>query len=232
MNAPDIDFLDNEVVDEVLPDETETAAETPTETVETPAVPEATTAPVVEEERVPLAALKAEREKRQKFERELAALQQQKQEELPNFFEGPESYVHQAAQSAEQRATQRLYAALEEQARETFTDYDEVIAEVQEHAQTNPAIVQDVFSKANPALAAYKLGKQLREYKAMQDPAEYRAKIEAEVRAKIEAEMRAKEEARRSTEAAIPPELSAARASKDAEVFVDDSLDSILKSKR
>lgn len=107
-----------------------------------------------------------------------------------------------------------------------------MLAELQEHAQSNPSIVQDVFSKANPALAAYKLGKQLREYKAMQNPAEYRAKIEAEVRQKIEAELKAKEEAKRSAVDAIPPELSAARASKDTDVVPDDSLDSILKSKR
>ena len=234
MSEPDYDFLNEEAPDDVVSEIVDTP-EVEAETVDvtpTPAVAEVTTTPEPHEEAGLMSALKAEREKRQKYERELAELRQQKEVELPNFFEAPESYTQQVVQSAEQRANQRLFAALEEQARESFPDFDEVLAEVQEAAQTNPAIVQEIFSKANPALAAYKLGKQQREYKAMENPAEYRAKIEAEVRAKLEAEYRAKEDAKRSAIEAIPPELSAARASKDTDVVPDDSLESILKSKR
>jgi hypothetical protein len=67
---------------------------------------------------------------------------------------------------------------------------------------------------------------------AMRDPDAYRAQIEAEIRARIEAEMQAKDAARLKAADAVPPDLAGARASKDSEVLPDDSLDSILKSKR
>ena len=121
-----------------------------------------------------------------------------------------------------------MLGALEAQAREVYPDYDEVFAELEEQAQGNPALTQQVMQSPNPAMAAYKLGKQLRELKQMQDPDAYRQKIEAEVRAKIEAEAKAKAAAAN----AIPPDLTAARASRDDEVLPDDSLESILKSKR
>ena len=48
----------------------------------------------------------------------------------------------------------------------------------------------------------------------------------------IAAEEKAKADARQKAANAIPPNLADARASKDDEVLPDDSLDSILKSKR
>jgi hypothetical protein len=124
-----------------------------------------------------------------------------------------------------------LMSALEAQAREQYADYDEAFAELEEQAADNPMLVQKVMQSPNPALAAYKLGKQLQELKKLQDPDAYRKQIEAEVRTKIEAEYAAKEKARTDAANAIPPDLTAARASRDGEVLPDDSLDSILKSK-
>lgn len=233
MSDPDYDFLAEGVADEVLP---ETAPEPVAETVATPEppAPEVPTTPEPQEERVPLAALKAEREKRQRFEQELAALRQQQaqQPEMPSFYEAPEQYVHTVLAQERQQMTQMMLAALEAQAREVYADYDDVFQEVLEAAQANPAIQQQVMQAQNPATAAYKLGKQLRELKQMKDPESYRKQIEAEVRAKVEAEFRAKEEARLRAANAIPPDLAAARASRDDEVLPDDDLDSILKSKR
>lgn len=233
MSDPDYDFLAEGVADEVLP---ETVPEPVAETVATPEppAPEVPTTPEPQEERVPLAALKAEREKRQRFEQELAALRQQQaqQPEMPSFYEAPEQYVHTVLAQERQQMTQMMLAALEAQAREVYADYDDVFQEVLEAAQANPAIQQQVMQAQNPATAAYKLGKQLRELKQMKDPESYRKQIEAEVRAKVEAEFRAKEEARLRAANAIPPDLAAARASRDDEVLPDDDLDSILKSKR
>lgn len=237
MSEPDYDFLRE--------DETETAvAESAPETV----VSDTATAPAVEapavtttpapEERVPLAALMAERDKRQReeqarkdLERRLAEIEAQKPEP-PKFYENPEQAVDHRVREVEARANQRLYAALEASAREAHPDYDEVIAELTERAQENPALAQQVFASPNPATAAYKLGKQLREMKAMQDPAAYRAKVEAEIRAQIAAEHKAKEDAAAKALAAIPPELSTARAAKDVAVVEDDSLDSILAQRQ
>lgn len=222
-------FLDEEVVDDVVP---EAQAEAIPETVVTPEPP----APVVptttepEATHVPLAALKAEREKRQQYERELQAYRQQPQQQqvAPNFYEAPEEYVAQI----EQRAVQRMNAALEADLRENNPDYDEVMDELKAYAQENPAVLHQIFSSPNPPRAAYKLGKQVRELAAMKDPDQYRKGIEAEVRAKVEAEYAAKESARVAAAAAIPPDLSAARSARDQEVTEDDSLDSILASRK
>lgn len=193
------------------PEQREEAVETVEKPPETPA-PEVTTTPEPREEQtVPFAALKAEREKRQAFERELAELkaaqQAKPQEPTPEFYDSPEQYL----QMLEHRNAARLHAALAEQAREVYPDYDEKFALVLEAAQGNPAIEAQILSAPNPAVAAYKLGKQIAEYQRMQDPEKYRAEIEAELRAKLEAELKAKEEARAKANAAIPPDMTQAR---------------------
>jgi hypothetical protein len=233
MSEPEIDFLSEEAPEAV---ETE-VVETPpvAETVEPPVTPapEAPTAPEPKEEHVPLAALKAERKKRQEYEDRLRQYeQQQAQQPQPSFYEAPEQYVQTLLQQHSQHVTQRMLGALEAQAREVYPDYDEVFEIVQENAAGNPIVVQQIMQAPNPAMAAYKLGKQLREMQAMQDPDAYRAKIEAEIRAKVDAEYKAKEEAKLRAANAIPPDLTAARAARDDEVPPDDSLESILKSKR
>lgn len=237
MSEPEIDFLSEEAPEVV---ETE-VVETPpvAETVATPETPatEVPTTPEPKEEHVPLAALKSERAKRQEEQRarqelEARLRQYEQQQPQPSFYEAPEQYVQSLLQQHDQHVTQRMLGALEAQAREVYPDYDEVFEIVQESAASNPVLTQQIMQAPNPAMAAYKLGKQLREMQAMQDPDAYRAKIEAEIRAKVDAEYRAKEEARLKAANAIPPDLTAARASRDEEVLPDDSLDSILKSKR
>jgi len=232
MSDPDYDFLAQEAPDDIAPEIIPAVAETVAETVETPETPAPVvpTTPEVQEERVPKAAMIAERKKRQELERKLAELQRPP-EAQPNFYEAPEQYVQSLVERERGQMQQQLMSALEAQAREQYADYDEAFAELEEQAADNPMLVQKVMQAPNPALAAYKLGKQLQELKKLQDPDAYRKQIEAEVRAKIEAEYAAKEKARTDAANAIPPDLTAARASRDGEVLPDDSLDSILKSK-
>lgn len=234
MSESDIDFLQEEApIEAAVP-------EPVVETVEQPAAvpePAATTAPEPKDDRVPLAALMAERDKRQEEARQRQELearlrQFEQQQPQPSFFEAPEEYLGTVLQQHEERSQQRMWLALEEQAREVYPDYEEVFQSVMEAAQSNPLIAQQLRQTPNPAIAAYKLGKQLREMKAMQDPATYRAQIEAEVRAKVTAEMEAKEAARQKAIDAIPPDLAVARAAKDSEVLLEDTLDSILDSRR
>lgn len=222
MSEAERDFLDDDVTEEVEQETPETpepeATEAEAKTVDTPAQPEpeAPTAPEVREEHsVPYAAMKAEREKRQALERQLEELRQQTpRQPEQSFYENPDEFVQRQIQTVEQQATQRLYAALEEQARETYPDYDEVFEQVKEYAQANPAAGEQILRSPNPALAAYKFGKQLAELRQMQDPQAYRQKIEAEVRAKVEAELKAKEAERAATAAAIPPDLTESRNAK------------------
>lgn len=231
MSEQDYDFLEEEAPEEVVPD-VEATPEPIAETVEavqpeTPA-PEVTTTPEPAEERVPLAAVMAERHKRQEAERRLAEYERQQQEPQPTFYEQPEQFVQQI----ERQATQRLHAALEATARDSYPDYDEVLDDVKQFTDANPVYVDQIMAAPNPVLAAYKFGLQIREMQKMQDPAAYRQSIEAEVRAKVEAEYRDKEAAKRQAADAVPPDLSAVRSSRDSEVMVDDSLDSILSSRK
>lgn len=211
------DFLDDMATGGEAPEpeleaapEPEPQPEPAAETVEPPAQPEpeAPTAPeATKDQHVPLAALRAEREKRQRLERQLQELQAKPQEPMPDFFEAPEVHL----QSVAQQTQQRMFMALEEMAREQYADFDEVAALVVEAAKENPLIQQQVLNAANPALAAYKLGKQLQERERMQDPEAYRQQIEAELRQKLEAEYAAKAAAKAQTAAAVPPDLSQAR---------------------
>lgn len=231
------DFLDDltEQQEEVEIPETPEAAnpdakvETVEQQPENPA-PEVTTTPEAKEEQsVPYAALKAERDKRQAYERELNELRVKAQQDQskPDFYEQPDAYVQQVVAQTEQRLRGQMYAALEAQARASYSDYDEVFEEVKAAAEGNPAITQQIFAAPNPAMAVYEVGKQLREMKRMQDPATYRAEIEAEIRAKVEAEYRVKEGARAKANAAIPPDLTQTRnaagqyAPQDGDVFSD-----------
>lgn len=194
------------------------------------AEPEATPAPVAKkDDLVPYAAMKAEREKRQAHEKRIAELEKELQdrEPAPNFYEAPEQFLSHALTQAQQQATHRLYAALEEQAREMYPDYDEVFAEVEAHCAQNPLVGQQVLQNPNPALAAYKLGKQMREMKAMQNPEEYRAKLKAELLAELRSEQQAKDDARRKQDDAIPPDLATARSSGDSAEAVGSVLDQL-----
>lgn len=227
MNTENRDFLDEhfatapavaetaetteEVVGEEVPEEQqehETAETAPAQPQEAAAEVTATSGDAKDPSTVPYAAMKAEREKRQRLERELEELRnQQPQQPVPTYYEDPEGYV----QRIQNESTQRLYAALEASAREQYPDYDEAFGVVMQHAQGNPALVQEVMSSPNPAVAAYKMGKKLAEFEKMKDPDAYRAQIEAEVRAKVEAEVAAKTQQRQKVAAEIPPDLSQAR---------------------
>lgn len=230
MSEPEIDFLTEVETDTPAPEVVEQAPNP--ETVETPEppAPVVPTTPEPKEETVPLAALKAEREKRQRFERQLAEYQQR--QPLPDFNQAPDQYVQAVVSQHVHGLQQQFLGALEEQVRSTHPDYDEVFEVLQANAEQNPALAAQVMQSPNPALAAYRLGKQLRELEAMKDPDAYRKQIEAEIRQQIAAEEKAKADARQKAAQTIPPNLADARASKDDEVLPDDSLDSILKSKR
>lgn len=181
---------------------------------EPPPAQVAPTAPP-EEQRVPLAALKSEREKRQQLEARLKELEKQPDPQPVNFYDNPEAHLEQRFQEIEARANARAYVALESAEKDVHTDYDEVAAEVIAAAQQNPAIVQQIMQAANPAREMYKVGMKLREFQKMQDPDAYRATIEAEVRAKVLAELGAQGElaekaaaARAARADAIPPDIS------------------------
>lgn len=176
---------------------------------------------------VPLAALMAEREKRQEaarkaeeLERRIKELEGEKPAQtLPDFFQNPEAYVQTAIQAAQMQAKDSLYAALEEAERERHADFDDVMAFVMDKAKENPAIAAEILKGKNPAAQAYKVGKRLQDFdKSMQDPDSYRAQLKAELLAELkkeqELESLKKQQAaakEKAIEDSIPPDLSSER---------------------
>ena len=162
-----------------------------------------------------------------------AQLAQQQQPDIPAFYEAPEQHIQHVVTQAQQAAHARMFAAFEEDARESFADYDEVLAEVTEYAQGNPHVIAQVFNSPNPAKAAYKLGKSLRDQKAAQDPAALRAQLKAELLAEIRAEQEAAEAKKAAAVAAVPPDLSVSRSPRQVDAEPEEfSLDSILASRK
>ena len=216
MSEAERDFLDDDApeVEQGTPETPEPATPEVAETVDEPAKPEpeAPTAPEVKEEHtVPYAAMKAEREKRQRIEAELAQIRQQQQQFDPQVF-------HQDPRAISEYVERRLTLERINLSRGVVAsinpDYDEVEELFVEEAGRNPMLREEMLRSENPALFAYQTGKQIKEYRQMQDPAAYRERIKAELRAELEAEHAAKEAARAKTAAAIPPDLTDTRNAK------------------
>jgi hypothetical protein len=127
--------------------------------------------PTEEEEaqgRVPVAALKEERRKRQELEKRLAAL------ERPDQENGPVDPVRQ-----------RLDLSVE-YAREQFPDYEAAegvfIQEIQKHPRGRE-IYQAMLADRHPARFAYQVGQQLMALNEIGDPRTYRDRVLAEAKA-------------------------------------------------
>lgn len=210
-------------------DEAETAAkvEPVAEAKEAEAPKVETTATESEPERVPLAALMAERDKRkeaarraEELEARIKALEGEKAKAPEiDFFQNPEAYVQTAIQQAQFQARDGLYAALEEAERDRHEDFDEVMTYVMDKAKENPAIAAEILKGKNPAAQAYKVGKRLQDFdKSLQDPDAYRTQLKAELLAELkkeqELERLKREQAaakEKAVEDSIPPDLSSER---------------------
>ena len=156
--------------------------------------------------------MKAEREKRQRIEAELAQIRQQQQQQFdPQVF-------HQDPRAISEYVDQRLTLERINLSRSMVAslnpDYDEVEQLFVDEAGRNPMLREEMLRSENPALFAYQTGKQIKEFRQMQDPTAYRERIKAELRAEMEAEVAAKEAARAKTAAAIPPDLTETRNAK------------------
>lgn len=223
----DYDFLQDEAPEIEQPAiEAEPVAEEVAETVdvapETPA-PEAPTAPESEPEVVPLAALKAEREKRQKYEAELRKYQQQAPQFDPQVFHQDPNTIREYVDS--QLATARIGISRAMVAAAN-PDYEDMEALFVEAATANPILRDEMLRAENPALYAYQTAKTLQTVRDAQT-GDLEKRLRSEIEAKVRAELAAK------PRADVPPDLSNTRSGVRAEVAPpDDSLDSILKSRR
>ena len=138
---------------------------------------------------VPLSALLDEREKRQKFEREVEELrrwraQQEAQRQKPDFFENPEAALSQVQQQVQQQmVAEKLRTSRFLAEREFGPD---LVKEAYAYFDQNPEQSHALINEPSPFHAAvehYRRQKLLTEIGT--DPDAYRAKLRAELEAEI-----------------------------------------------
>lgn len=155
------------------------------------------------------AGISAEREKRQKYERELEQLraemqrlQQANQPEPPDVYEDPDGFKShsekQLSQAEQQRINDRVNLSAY-YAKKQHEDFDEAMQEWQKLIQQDPSLYQRAIQQESPAEWAYQQVKtQQFLTKVGDDPDKYEAslreQVEQEIREKLEAELRAKYE--------------------------------------
>ena len=143
--------------------------------------------PTAEEpQHVPIAALRAEREKRQNLERELEAARAARPAEtpkpIPNPVDDPAGY-HAAIR--EELLIQRVDMS-EALVRSQFQDVDEKFETFKKHSANNPSLVQQVLADPNPWLRMYREAEKMAALDEIgPDPLAYRERIKAEILAEL-----------------------------------------------
>lgn len=225
------DFLEEAAQEEEQPAiEAEVAAEVKPETVETPEqpVPEVPTTPESREEHVPLAALKAEREKRQRYEAELAELRRSQQEQQfdPSvFYQDPRAIQQYVDSRLSSEMTMTRIGISRSMVAAAHPDYEQMEELFVQVAEQNPALRDEMLRSENPAMYAYQTAKSLQLVRDAHT-GDLEKRIRAEVEAKVRAELSAK------ATPAVPPDLSNSRSAPATDGVPDDSLDSILQSRK
>jgi hypothetical protein len=208
---------------------------------ETPATePEDGASPAPQESQFDREATIGERRRRQEAERRLAEYEarfaqmqqsppvQQAPQGAPDMFEDPEGYTRYVAAQAAEVARQEAYGQFQYQridtaARQfapTVPDYAEKVQVFQQMAQSNPALLQELFRANNPAEYAYNTAKTQLEI------SQYGG-IEGLIKARVEDALKAKAPA--PTSPPIPDTLADAQSSRgSSESFTPPTLDQIL----
>ncbi|WP_025899055.1 hypothetical protein [Sneathiella glossodoripedis] len=146
--------------------------------------------PEPKEEMVPIAALMAERDKRQEAERARQELEA-KQDKKPDFYDDPEGALESQKIDTEQSILNMKVSMSEEIVKVIHSDYTDVVHDGtwEKLTKENPALALQCGQASNPALFAYQ---QCQNYKALQeigDPKTYKDRLSAEIRAELKAEM-------------------------------------------
>ena len=137
---------------------------------------------------VPLAALEAERRGRQdwkekaiRYEEELKQLRQQPQQQFQQQTD--------PLQNMQQQLINERFNMSEMLVRQQYKDVDDKVNVFMEAARENPALVAALHQQRNPWDFAYREGARMLMLKEVgDDPAAYRAKIEAEIRAQLQSQ--------------------------------------------
>jgi hypothetical protein len=190
---------------EEKPEEAEAPEEEVPETTDEPVEPtgvEETEPPSVETtDKVPLAAMLDERDKRKQLQAELEKLkaaQEEAQKEKVDFWENPEAAVDAKVNEKVTKLEQQFtngYIALSMQYSKAFhEDFDEAKDAFAKAAKENTALADMALQSEMPGEYIYNTGKQFLELDAVGgDVNALRESIRAEERAKIMAELKEKE---------------------------------------
>lgn len=237
MNGDLDNFLDDDGDDttpEAAPPTPEVVDETAKGAIDpqVPANPDTAAAPPAadheKEQTVPLAAVLAERRKRQELEQRLQQLQSQPpQPQIPDFFADPEAHV----QTAIKQNTVQMSAAMVEQ---QYPDFREKLSVFMEEAQRNPVLQAELEAHPHPALYAYTKAKEIADYREFRTSGgleTLKKQAFEEGRLAALAEIEKQKGAHKALADSIPPDLSTARGAKapSDDEGVDEPLESILK---
>lgn len=144
------------------------------------------------EKHVPLAALEAERKGRQDWKEKAVRFEEEARQLRERMAERSQNHEQQAQQldpiqQVRQEMLNERFNVSEMVARQKYEDLDSVVAVFQEAARANPALAMALHQQVNPYEFAYREGKRIQLLKEVgDDPAAYRAKVEAEVREQLQ----------------------------------------------
>jgi len=109
--------------------------------------------------------------------------------EVPDPWLDPEGYARHIQAETEKRTFATLVTVSQGVMRSKHDDYDDVEKIFRDECKSNPYLAKQLRDSAFPAQFAYEQGKRLMALREIgDDPAAFRAKIEADIKAKIEAE--------------------------------------------
>jgi len=148
----------------------------------------ATTAQQAQEQHVPLAALTAERQQRQDWKEKAIRYE----EELKQIRQQAATQQHSQMDpmvAMQQQVINERFNTSEMLARQSYKDLDDKVNVFMEAAKSNPALAAALHQQRHPWEFAYKEGaRMLMLQEVGDDPAAYRAKVEAEIRAQLQSQ--------------------------------------------
>lgn len=146
------------------------------------------TAPETHSTHVPLAALEAERKGRQDW-KEKAIRFEEELKQLRNAQQQQQYSQMDPMVAMQQQVINERFNTSEMLARQAYKDLDDKVNVFMEAAKANPALQAALHQQKHPWEFAYKEGaRMLMLQEVGDDPAAYRAKIEAEIRAQLQSQ--------------------------------------------
>lgn len=143
-----------------------------------------------DDQTVPLAAVMAERSKRQAAEARLAELEKPADVPTPDVLEDQDKFVDHVSQSITQQFNSKLQQQSEFFARREFGD-DVIEGDMKVFEDiVTPEMYQEVINAPSPYHALHEKVEKYQQAKEMENIDEYKAKIKAELKAELEAEFK------------------------------------------